>query len=346
MRIDPYAPTHLLLQWHITERCNLRCSHCYQDSYARNELNFEQLLNILEQYRSTLAVFSQRLSRPVGGHINVTGGEPFARQDFFELLEILAQYRQLFGFAILTNATFINEKIAKRLQKLKPNYVQISIEGTEQTHDAIRGKGSFKQTLMGLAQLRKADIYTVVSFTAHGRNYKEFPAVVKIARRYKVNRVWSDRLIPQGSGVNEYVLTKEQTQDFFQLMHKAKQFAEKSWFNRITEVSTHRALQFLMSGGKPYRCTAGDSFFTIQSNGDLLPCRRMPIVVGNVLQTPLLQLYDEIPLFQQLRDPSQVSVGCEACFYAKLCRGGLKCLSYALTGDPFQADPNCWKAQI
>ncbi|MCV6637109.1 radical SAM protein [Candidatus Albibeggiatoa sp. nov. NOAA] len=343
--MEAYAPTHLLLQWHVTERCNLRCSHCYQDSYARNELSFEQLLGILEQYKSILDTFSQRLNRPVRGHINITGGEPFARQDFVDLLEVFAQHRQLFSFAILSNATFIDRTIAKQLQQLKPRYVQISIEGTEQTHDAIRGEDNFKQTLAGLAQLRKVGIYTVISFTAHRRNYKEFPDVVKIARQHKANRVWSDRLIPHGSGANEFVLTPEETQDFFQLMHDAQQSAQKSWFNRTTEVATHRALQFLISGGKPYHCTAGESFVTIQSNGDVLPCRRMPIVVGNILDTPLLELYDKTHLFQQLRDPNLISEGCEGCFYQKICRGGLKCLSYALKGDPFQADPNCWKAK-
>ncbi|WP_353573052.1 radical SAM protein [Candidatus Albibeggiatoa sp. nov. BB20] len=342
--MEAYAPAHLLLQWHVTERCNLRCSHCYQETYTRNdELSFEQLLGILEQYKSLLDIFSQRLSRPVRGHINVTGGEPFSRCDFLDLLAVFAEHRDVFGFAILSNATFIDAAMAKQLHQLKPRYIQVSIEGTEQTHDAIRGKGNFKQTLAGLAELRKAGIYTVISFTAHRRNYKEFPNVVKIARQYKANRVWSDRLIPQGSGANEYILTPEETQDFFQLMHDSQQSAQKSWFNRTTEVATHRALQFLISGGKPYRCMAGESFLTIQSNGDVLPCRRMPIVVGNILETPLLELYDNPHLFKQLRDPELVSQGCEGCFYQKLCRGGLKCLSYAVTGDPFQADPNCWK---
>jgi radical SAM protein with 4Fe4S-binding SPASM domain len=343
--VKAYAPAHLLLQWHVTERCNLRCAHCYQDSYVRNELNFKQLIDILQQYTSLLDIFSQRLSRPVRGHINITGGEPFIRKDFLDLLEEFAQQRDLFSFAILTNASFIDETIAKHLQQLKPRYVQISIEGTEKTHDAIRGKGNFKQTLAGLTQLRKVGIYTVISFTAHRRNYQEFPAVAKIARQYKANRVWSDRLIPHGSGANEYILTPAETQDFFQLMHDAQQSAQKSWFNRTTQVATHRALQFLISGGKPYHCTAGESFLTIQSNGDVLPCRRMPIVIGNILQTPLLKLYDNSDLFQQLRDPELISQGCEDCFYQKLCRGGLKCLSYAVTGNPFQADPNCWKAK-
>ncbi|MEA3325633.1 MAG: SPASM domain-containing protein, partial [Euryarchaeota archaeon] len=76
-------------------------------------------------------------------------------------------------------------------------------------------------------------------------------------------------------------------------------------------------------------------------NGDLYPCRRMPIRAGNLLETPLIELYYESDLFCALR--KRISEGCEGCFYSGLCRGGLRCLSYALTGDPFTTDPGCWQ---
>ena len=104
----------------------------------------------------------------------------------------------------------------------------------------------------------------------------------------------------------------------------------------------HRALQFLIGGGRPYHCTAGDTLITVQPNGDLYPCRRMPIRVGNIMEIPLIKLYYESDLFRALRDKTRISNGCKNCFYSKLCRGGLKCLSYAITGDPFKPDPGCW----
>ena len=90
--------------------------------------------------------------------------------------------------------------------------------------------------------------------------------------------------------------------------------------------------------------TAGDSLLTVQPNGDLYPCRRMPIRVGNVMDTPLADLYYESELLCELRDKNRISEGCEGCSHAHTCRGGLKCLSYAMTGDPFKADPGCWIA--
>jgi radical SAM protein with 4Fe4S-binding SPASM domain len=107
-----------------------------------------------------------------------------------------------------------------------------------------------------------------------------------------------------------------------------------------------RALQFLVGGGHPYHCSAGDKLLTVEPNGDVSPCRRLPIRVGNVLQTSLLELYQENELLCALRDHERVARGCEDCAHARRCGGGLRCLAYALSGDPFAADPGCWHARV
>jgi radical SAM protein with 4Fe4S-binding SPASM domain len=339
MFLSKYVPTHWLLQWHITERCNLRCAHCYQDNYAHDELSFTDLLKILSQFQELLTTFEQRTGQRIPAHITVTGGEPFARRDFLDLLAIFAAQRDRFSFAILTNGTFIDAAMAQQLRQLAPRFVQVSIEGTAATHDRIRGTGNFAQTVSAIKQLRKQRLHTLISFTAHRDNYREFPQVAKLGRQLGVNRVWADRLIPCGSGSDLAMLTPLETQEFFAIM--AQVCAKRSWFNCRTEIAMHRALQFL-AGGQLYHCTAGDSLLTVQPNGDLYPCRRLPIRVGNLLENTLVELYDNSELLHQLRNPQQVSDGCQNCGYAHWCRGGLKCLSYARRGDPFQADPGCW----
>ncbi len=78
-------------------------------------------------------------------------------------------------------------------------------------------------------------------------------------------------------------------------------------------------------------------------NGDPYPCRRMPIRVGNILETPLSELYN-CEMFRDLRNKNRISEPCQDCLYAGACRGGLRCLSYAMSGDPFKTDPGCWIA--
>lgn len=343
-KATPYHPQHLVMQWHITERCNLRCAHCYQEDYAGKELSHQELLTILGQYIDLLDGWRRHSFRPITGHITVTGGEPFARRDFLGLLEAFAALKKHFSFAILTNGTFIDAAMARRLRVLGPRFVQVSIEGTRETHDAIRGPGTFDRSVSALRHLVDEGIRTLISFTAHRGNYREFPEVARLGRELGVTRVWSDRLIPHGSGaeLDEMLLTPEETREFFELMLQARNEVKRTWFRRQTNISMHRALQFLVGEGTPYQCGAGDNLITVQPNGDLYPCRRMPIRVGNLLETPLTQLYDEAGLFRDLRDRDRVSLGCQGCDHADSCRGGLKCLSYAVTGSPFTVDPGCW----
>ncbi|MBE9562423.1 MAG: radical SAM protein, partial [Proteobacteria bacterium] len=328
------SPPNMLLQWHITERCNLRCSHCYQDNYQRNELSFTTLLDILEQFKQLLTVFSKYQGKSIKAHITITGGEPFIRDDFLDLLEIFASHSQLFSFAILTNGTFIDDSKAKLLYELNPAFVQVSIEGTEATHDSIRGKGNFAQTVATIKRLRDNKVRTMISFTAHRKNFREFKEVAKLGQKLRVSKVWSDRLIPWGSGAKEQMMSQAETKEFFEIMSQAKN--RITWFNH-TEIAMNRALQFLIAGGKPYQCTAGNSLLTVQANGDLYPCRRLPIKVGNLTEHNLLELYYNSEILQNLRQ-HKVNDGCQKCIFAKACRGGLRCLSYAVSGDQFKAD--------
>jgi len=341
-----HIPPGLLLQWHVTERCNLRCSHCYQSTYAGKELGFRNLLTILGQYTDLLGDWRDRAhGKRVRGHITVTGGEPFVRKDFPDLLEVFAANAEHFSFAVLTNGSFIDAPMAKRLARLGPAFVQVSLDGARATHDRIRGPGHFDRVVAAVKHLVLERVRTFISFTAHRGNFREFSQVARLGRKLKVDRVWADRMIPSGSGdaIREQVLNPAETREFFALMRSARRRAKRAWFGR-TVIAMQRALQFLEAGGRPYHCTAGDSLVTVQPNGDLLPCRRMPIRVGNLLETPLAELYYQSELFRALRRPEQISDGCESCSHSSLCRGGLKCLSYAATGDPFRADPGCWLA--
>ena len=277
---------------------------------------------ILRQYKDLLGFWrgkSKRLS--VRGHITVTGGEPFVRRDFLDLLKIFSADRKYYSFAILTNGSFIDAAMARKLFKLGPAFVQLSVEGTQATHNKIRGSGNFDRTVSALKYLVRERIRTFISFTAHRSNFREFNEIAQLGRRLRVSRVWADRLIPWGAGseMGNHVLRTEETKEFFEIMHKARTSAVRWWFRR-TEIAMHRALQFLVAGGKPYHCTAGDTLITVQPNGDLYPCRRMPIRVGNLMETPLVELYYKNGLFSALRDQSRISDGCENCIYFQHCR--------------------------
>lgn len=338
------VPGRMLIQWHITERCNLRCAHCYQDDQSPPDPSWDDLVSALQQFRSFIRHCRDlRGGRRIRAHITVTGGEPFVRSDFMDLLGLLSADKELLSFAVLTNGTMLDSSTVLSLSRLRPGFVQVSIDGSRETHDRIRGTGSYELSVHGLGLLVRAGIATHISFTAHRDNFRQFSHVAQLGRKLGVARVWADRMVPCGRGGSgpDKSLSPGETLEFIGLMQKE---ARRGWF-RKSEVALHRSLQFTVSGNRPYRCSAGDTLVTVLPNGDVCPCRRMPLVVGNLFREHLTRIYSDSELFRKLRDRQRTSVGCEGCFYARTCGGGARCIASAVHGDPFAADPGCWLAK-
>ncbi|MEE3404155.1 MAG: SPASM domain-containing protein [Acutalibacteraceae bacterium] len=111
--------------------------------------------------------------------------------------------------------------------------------------------------------------------------------------------------------------------------------------NKKGKVFCGRGLQFIPCRNKLiYHCSAGENLLIVLANGDVMPCRRIPLVIGNVRESDLLTLHQNAPVMQALR-AAGIPQGCRSCTYADLCRGGSKCLAYAKTGRFDIPDPDC-----
>jgi len=319
--MNPNLPGSMLFQWHITERCNLRCAHCYQENGTPPESSYDELMDVLAEIRRFVKLHAEAYGRPTKALITLTGGEPFVHPHFLDLLEKVAEAG--FASAILTNGMSIDRPMADRLKGLCVRYVQVSIEGKRDTHEQIRGFGSFERAMEGVKNLVAESVPAYVSFTAHKGNYLEFNDLIPLG---------------QGENMHQSMLSPDETKRFVELMHETKQRLKRS----KTEVAMHRALQFAADGGTPYFCRAGWSLLTLLPGGLLVPCRRMPIPIGNFLESGLWELYQESEKLKDLRDPQRNPESCRSCFFVNQCRGGLKCLSAAVTGDPWNGDPGCW----
>ena len=274
------------------------------------------------------------------GHINLTGGEPLCNPYLFKILDLIKEDSDLITFSLLSNGTLVTPEIAKRLKSYNPYYVQVSLEGGKKTNDYIRGKGTYEKIAKGIINLKKYDIYTSISFTATNLNYKEFPKVVKYARKYHVDNVWSDRYIPLGGSEDKNLsLNYEETREYLEIMaiERKKLISKK---NNHTSISMYRALQFQMNNDFAYGCTAGDTLLTVMENGDLVPCRRMPIVVGNLFENDMSSLYFNSPILKNLRK-NTIPDECKDCETSETCHGGLKCLTYALYKNLNHKDVGC-----
>lgn len=335
------VPDHLTLQWHITDRCNLKCTHCYIHERPLPEPGLDKLESILVNYVETL----KRMN--IKGRIHVTGGEPFMRRDFFDFLELVYAQKKYCSFGVMCNGTMINDEYAARLKELGSCFVQVSIDGGMKTHDSIRGEGNFTKALAGIRLLKKQGIPVSVSFTAGKGNWMEFGTAAAAARRAGAVSVWSDRVIPDRTAVNnsEGLMDDEEVIRYLTLLNMTRKKFRGTLF-RKTGVSMGRALQFMYYDGNgfdeyPYRCSAGRTVLTVLADGTVAACRRMPVIVGDMKSESLFDIYNNSELLKLLRNPVNIPDGCGDCSYSQICNGGLKCLSYAINGDPFIRDPQC-----
>lgn len=331
----------LIMQWHITNRCNKRCRHCYQGDYNGTEFTIDKLKEVVLQYLELLDEYNKITSKNIKGQINITGGEPFIREDIWELLDLFKEYDKYFDFGILTNGSFLNEEIVKRLKSYKPRIVQVSLDGSKETHDRIRGENSYNEVIKALKLLKKYNIYSLVSFTANDKNYTEFSKVVKTAKKYKASKVWTDRMVPIGAGNTGEVKTlkKDQVVEYINLIRKE----QRNLFNIFskTKISGERSLQFLNGVSPSYKCSAGDGLIILLENGDVMPCRRLPIIAGNIMEDSLKDIYFNSKVFQDLRKPNKIPIGCSDCEFLGICNGGAKCIAYGVYGDYKNGDYGC-----
>ncbi|MGL4109845.1 radical SAM protein [Clostridium sp. LP20] len=331
----------LVLQWHITNKCNKRCKHCYQQEYDCQEMGTDKLIEIGEQYKELLEEYNNINEIKCKGHINITGGEPFVRKDLFQLLDYFQENKDKFTFGILTNGSYLTEDIVKKLKTYNPRIVQVSLDGDKTMHDNIRGEGSYDEVIQAIRLLNKYGIKSLVSFTANNKNYNYFGKVVQAARRAGAYKVWSDRMVPIGNGSGGEVdtLSPQEVTRYINILRREK----GKFINRHSKtiVSTERSLQFLCGETSGYSCNASKGLIVVLENGDVMPCRRLPIVVGNVNEASLKDIYFGAPVMLDLRKEGDKPKGCENCRFVQICNGGARCIAYGVYGDYRQGDYGC-----
>ena len=323
-----------VLQWHLTHKCNLRCKHCYQDDYKK-DLSIELSKKILLQFKEFIDENKYK------GHINFSGGEPFLETNKEKLFKLMAACDVLgITYGILSNGTLITKELSQELKKCKNlKFIQMSLEGTQKTNDKIRGKDNYRKVMKAIKILNKAKIETMISFTVHESNYKELKKLIWKCRLSGVKRFWTDRLVPIGS-LDDYKangLDLITTSHYLEVIDILGKESKLNWLGMI--VHTNRSLQFFNGCNEYYKCSAGDKLLAILADGTLLPCRRLPIVFGNLIDNSFQNVLknDIVKSFKE--DISKND--CHSCLWKEKCNSGAKCITYALTNNLSGKDINC-----
>jgi len=326
-------------QWHITEKCNLRCKHCYHDNYSsENELPLDDLIKIANKIDSTLQRWNKK------GTLSITGGEPFVVQDkLFPLLNHIDSLPSIHHFDILTNGWFLDQGAIDKLKGLKKlRRTQLSLEASsQQLNDSIRSKGSFEKTLNAIRLLKKSDFQVAIMTTVSALNKNEILQLIHLLQEEGVDTFAAERFIPEGMGfdLKEALLSPQELKDVFSEIYSLA-FSQ----NKI-RVLLYRPLFALLNGHDPTvgaMCSAATNALTIMHDGTLFPCRRLPIPIGNVLRDSLYKVWYTSDVLWNIRNAKNLKGKCADCSLVPFCRG-CRAMAYAATGDYLAEDPQCWK---
>jgi radical SAM protein with 4Fe4S-binding SPASM domain len=344
----PITNSHeFFIQWHLTERCNLRCAHCYQTGARSEELSADEIESVVEEVAEMLGVWSEAYGISFDPSVSVTGGEPFLRNDIDRILGTIGA--RGFGLYLLSNGTLIDEERAKMLSRLSVKGVQVSMEGPEEVHDSIRGKGSFSSSVKGIRHLLDAGLKVTVNATLSDLNAAPFIELVELVRSLGVQRLGFSRLVPAGRGLGlvDRMIAREKVrkiyEDILSLRPEGLEIVTGDPVaSQLMASSADADAGDVATGG----CAAGLSGLTFLPDGTIVPCRRLLVPIGNVRKDRIREVWAASPVLGALRDRAQYKGKCGRCERWALCRG-CRAIAYAHSlatgeGDFLAEDPQCF----
>ncbi len=358
-------PSHLLqfskdkkpvVVWNMTQRCNLKCIHCYarsEDLSYNNELNHEQSLAMIDD----LAQFGV----PV---LLFSGGEPTVHPRLVEY----AKYAVSKGMraVISTNGTLITKEKAKIFKEIGLSYVGISLDGLEETHDKFRGvKGTFKKAMEAIENCQEAGIKVGLRFTLNKKNVKDVPGIFDLLEEKNIPRACFYHLVYSGRGseIAKEDLSHEETRKVLDLiMARTKDLHDRNLpkevltvdnhadgpyiYQRLLEEDPERAAEVLelleMNEGN----NSGRGIGCISWDGEVHPDQFWrEKSLGNIKDMPFSEIWTNVDnefLMKLKEKKKHVKGRCAGCRWLDICAGNFRARAESVANDPWDSDPACY----
>ena len=345
-----------IVVWNCTRTCNLRCVHCYSDSYAQkypDELTTEQAranMDDLAGYGIPALLFS--------------GGEPLTRPDVFELMAY-ATGRGL-RVTLSTNGTLIDAATAARLKNIGLTYVGISLDGIGATNDLFRGKtGAFDAAVRGLRHCRAVGQKVGLRLTLTRRNCADLHEIFDFIEAERIERACFYHLVYTGRGnVADELSPAEVRRAMDIIVERTAALFAKGDPREILTVDNHADNAYLylkLRERDPARAaqvyswmkwnggganSSGVGIANIDWLGNVHPDQFwQTATLGNVKERPFSAIWSDhtIPLLAQLRNRRPLLKGrCATCRFQEICGGSFRVRALQVYGDPWAPDPACY----
>lgn len=352
----PRTPSGPVVIWNLIRRCNLTCKHCYSisaDTQFKGELSTDEVyttLDDLKQYGVPVLILS--------------GGEPLMRPDIFEISHRTKEMGFYVGLS--TNGTLIDEENIEKIAAVGYNYVGISIDGLEKTHDQFRRlEGAFQQSMRGIALCQQHGIKVGLRFTLTQENAHDLEPLLDLTESLGVDKFYLSHLNYAGRGnknreEDAHHQTTRQAMDL--LFQRAWEQSEKEdgiefvtgnndadglyllhWVaqqfpDRMDEIR-QRLEQW---GGNQ----TGIYIANIDNLGKVHPDTMWwDTTIGNVRERPFSEIWEDTsnPLMAGLKQkPRPVTGRCATCSGFSICGGNTRVRALQLTGDLWAEDPGCY----
>jgi radical SAM protein len=341
-----FANSPLLVFYELTRACDLACLHCRacaQRDPAPDELSTAQSRELLEQ----LTDF------PTSPLVVFTGGDPFKRRD----LPNLVRHATSLGLevAVTPSATpLVTPQALQTLREAGTARIAVSLDGPDAlSHDSFRGVvGSFQRTLEIIADARRLGLPVQINTTVTPGNWRRIEEFAVLFAELDIV-LWSVFfLVPVGRAATQVRLNAEEVEQVFAQLWKESQ--RRPFPIKTTEAPHYRRFMAQKGAGsrtsspsslpqRTYRSLAtndGKGILFVAHNGEIYPSGFMPIPCGVFPRDNLVETYQRSSLFLALRDPQRLQGKCGACEFRTVC-GGSRARSYAVTGEPLAAEPDC-----
>ncbi len=342
------------IQWSITGRCNYRCRHCYMDAPEGKlgELPLDEMKSIVDQiYDCGIRM------------LELTGGEPFMRKDFWELTDYILSKGMYIG-KIYTNGWLLNEEVIRKLKErnFRPNF-SLSFDGLG-WHDWMRGvPGAEDRAIKALKLCQEAGVYTDVEMCLHKGNIHKIRETVNFLASIGVSAVKTGNVVDTPLWLKNsegYTLTKKEyydaclkyVSDFYEdgmpinvllggairLQAKSKKYVAVM-VKALSEESCHES----------FLCGAARFTAYITPEGRFVPCmsitsmkeqEKFPLIRDVGVKQCMSDSYYLDFIGKHVRDLLERNQKCRECEYRVPCCGGCRANAMmAGNGDWFACDP-------
>jgi MoaA/NifB/PqqE/SkfB family radical SAM enzyme len=285
------TPTNLMLS--VTDRCNARCQYCGIPERARPEMNTEQILSLITEFRSL-----------GGSRIALWGGEPLVRDDIGIIIRHCRKLR------LLTSLDTNGHLVPQKLDDLRDlDVLVISFDGEEKIHDANREPGSWAKVMKTFAAAcPEIPVWTITVLTKN--NLGSIDYILRTAREYGFTTTWqvlhhqtlgSDKVPGMMPSADEY------RKALALLMTRKKERApivnSLRYFRYIRDWPDYRQA-YIKPKHKGLGCSAGQLYCNVDTDGRLFPCSVMTDLMDakNVLTDGFKAAFD-----------ASAAIPCQAC---------------------------------